>query len=156
MDTPITDEMLQEYSDILTDFIDLYAGSSETVYRDYGNGDMVTMTQVHMLSTIEENPGITATELSQRKRKKKSSISQVISQLTQKGYVERVADPSDSKKLCLYATPAGQELCRLHRAYDVSSMGRTYAKLQTYCTREELDHFYKVLKVYNQIRKERA
>ena len=156
MEKQAEEAKLKEYSDILTDFIDLYAGPSDTVYRDYGNGDLVTMTQVHLLGTIEENPGITATGLSLLKRKKKSSISQVLSQLIQKGYVERMADPHDLKKLCLYVTPRGRELCELHSKYDIASMGRTHAMLRASCTEEELDHFYKVLRSYNQIRRQQT
>lgn len=149
-----TDAKFKELSDAMAEFLDLYAYSGDTVYRDYGNGDPVTMTQVHMLGTIEEKHGITATELSRLKRRKKSSISQVLSVLTEKGYIQRIVDERDSKKFCLYVTEKGHELCKLHCQYDIDSMAKTYQKLQLHCSEEELDHFSKVLRAYIQIRKE--
>ena len=37
-----------------------------------------------------------------------------------------------------------------------SGTGKTYAMLRASCTEEELNHFYKVLRSYNQIRRQQT
>ena len=43
--------------------------------RDYGNGDEIRMVEVHTLAMIEDNPGISVSELAKRWKRTKGTVS---------------------------------------------------------------------------------
>lgn len=139
-----------EQAQIIAEFLDIFAGTADSL-KDYGNGDLISRTQIHLLSAINAAPGITASELATLKRRKKSTISQSLTILEKKGYLYRVNDTQDAKKLRLYATDEGKKLSNLHDAYDEKSMAERHWKLLHDCTEEEIMHFYKVMIAYNKI-----
>ena len=139
-----------EQAEIIAEFLDIFAGTADSL-RDYGNGDMISRTQIHILSSIHSTPGITASELATLKRRKKSTISQNLTVLENKGYIYRINDTQDAKKLRLYATEEGKKLSNLHDAYDEKSMAERHWKLLRDCSEEEIAHFYKVMATYNKI-----
>lgn len=143
----------KQQSDLITEFWDHFARTADTL-KDYGNGDFISRTQMHLLAIIHSTPGITASELAVMKQRKKSTISQVLNVLEKKGYLYRVADEKDAKKMHLYPTESGKKLCELHEAYDEKIMAERYWKLLQTCTEEEIDHFYKVMIAFNNILKQ--
>lgn len=86
--------------------------------RDYGTGELYTPTEVHMVTRIEENPGITATKIAEDTFRTKSAVSQMLSKLEAKGLICREKDPNNGKQFFLYATPKGKHLILCHKAYD--------------------------------------
>ncbi|MGW8427674.1 MarR family transcriptional regulator [Peribacillus simplex] len=46
--------------------------------RDYGTGEIINMVEVHTLTVIEENPGITVTEVALEWNRTKSAVSKII------------------------------------------------------------------------------
>ena len=58
----ITTQDLLEKAEMLYKFVDLFMDYENTP-RDYGFGIEMNMAEVHMLSYIDANPGITITEL---------------------------------------------------------------------------------------------
>ena len=116
--------------------------------RDYGNGDQISYTQVHVLAMIRANPGINATELAIKKGRKKSTISQILALLEKKGYLYRVSSEQDLKCKELYLTQRGQELCSLHDAYDEASILRSYQHLLKHCSEQDVQTALRVLSHY--------
>ena len=86
--------------------------------RDYGTGELYTPAEVHMVTRIEENPGITATKIAEDTFRTKSAVSQMLSKLEAKGLICREKDPNNGKQFFLYATPKGKHLSLCHKAYD--------------------------------------
>lgn len=148
----LTSDNLKERTQIISDFLDCFSGTEDSL-KDYGNGDLISRTQIHLLSAINSMPGITATELSALKRRKKSTISQSLTILEKKGYLYRINDTQDAKKLKLYVTDEGKKLCNLHDAYDEKSLADRHWKLLQECTEEEIQNFYKVMSAYNRVMK---
>ena len=72
--------------------------------RDYGTGEKVNMLSVHIMSDIEEHPGITVTELAQEWVRTKGAISQVIKNLDENGYIIKKKEGSNQKNIHLYPT----------------------------------------------------
>ncbi len=128
-------------------FLDAFS-KAENNLRDYGNGDLNSMIQVHLLAEIDRHPGITATELAAMKQKSKSYLSQTLSVLENKGYIERFADKSDSKKQKLFVTQAGRYLCEIHTHYDLMSMAYTYEQLSKQFSEEDIDRFFDIMRAY--------
>lgn len=105
----------------LADVADRYQQVS-TNYRselhDYGTGELYTSTEVHMVTRIEENPGITASRIAEATFRTKSAVSQMVSKLEAKELVYREKDPGNGKQHFLYVTPKGKHLSLCHKAYD--------------------------------------
>jgi len=117
--------------------------------RDYGNGVLINMVEVHTLTMIADQPGITVNELAKQWRRTKGAVSQNVKKLSNKGLIKKERSEKDSRNVHLYVTQAGQELADLHKRYDVEDILRLRRDLLKDCTRQELDTFYKVLTLFN-------
>ena len=53
---------LETKINIIFKFVTAYTDYTKTA-RDYGTGEIINMVEVHTLTHIEENPGITVTEV---------------------------------------------------------------------------------------------
>jgi len=90
--------------------------------QDYGTGELYSSAEVHMVTRIEENPGITATKIAEATYRTKSAVSQMLSKLETKGLILREKDPCNGKQQLLYVTPKGKHLSLCHKAYDEAAM----------------------------------
>ena len=105
----------------LADLADRYQQVGQDYYkelRDYGTGELYTSTEVHMVTRIEENPGITASKIAEETLRTKSAVSQMIAKLEAKELVYRKKDPNNGKQHFLYVTEKGNQLSLCHKAYD--------------------------------------
>ena len=99
----------------------LYQQISMDLYKqpiDYGTGELYTPAEVHIVTRIELNPGITVTQIAEATMRTKSAVSQMVAKLEAKGLVRREKDPNNAKQQLLYVTPKGLELSKCHKAYD--------------------------------------
>lgn len=104
----------------LADIADHYQQVAQNYYKelhDYGTGELYTSTEVHMISKIEENPGITAAKIAECTYRTKSAVSQMLAKLEAKGLIYKEKDPSNGKQQFLYVTPKGKHLSLCHKAY---------------------------------------
>lgn len=146
----LIDQTFTEFSknaNLLYEFVMLY---HEYIYqaRDYGNGDMIKMVEVHTLTMIEDNPGITVSELAKLWGRTKGTVSVNVTALEHKGYIYREKAPDNAKVVHLYVTEQGRELSTIHKVYDNLDIVQTQSDLLKSCTHQELDCFYKVLGAY--------
>ena len=111
------------------------------------------MLSVHIMSDIEEHPGITVTELAEEWVRTKGSISQVIKNLDENGYIIKKKEGNNNKNVHLYPTSKGVELSLAHKMYDARNLKNTLDFFTQYCTEEELTAFYKVLGYYTMLLK---
>lgn len=111
----------------------------------------LSMTEVHVLVDVLENPGITVSDLGRMNKKTRGAISQMVSKLEQRNYlIKRVSD-QHGKMLELYLTETGEQIAQEHSRYDVKALTATLNKLLDKCSMDEIDSFYKVLGYYNEI-----
>jgi Transcriptional regulators len=146
----ISSQELLNKSNILYEFVDLFLNYENTA-RDYGSDEFLSMNDVHILSAIDNNPGILSIELATSRHRSKSFISQVINKLETHGYIMKVSKADDNKKKLLFVTAKGKKLSQAHLLFDEKALIKTYNYLRRDCTPEEIDTFYKVMKVYNNI-----
>ena len=59
--------------------------------RDYGYGLLINMVEVHTLTMIADQPGITVNELSKQWRRTKGAVSQNVTKLSRKGLIKKNA-----------------------------------------------------------------
>ena len=81
---------------------------------------------------IDDQPGITATELSKIWHKSKSAISQTIKKLMNAGYVEKRYLENNEKTARLFVTEKGKRLSNVHKAYDVADIRQTLSLIHIY------------------------
>lgn len=138
---------LSPRADILYRFVMTYADYINGV-RDYGTNISINMVEVHTLSMIEDNPGITVSQLAKRWERTKGAISQNVSKLEKKGLVQKIKDEKNNKIVHLFVTKDGEHLSTAHKIYDITDIMQTQQELLENCTIEEINTFYKVLQEY--------
>ena len=116
--------------------------------RDYGTGDCLTAPLVHTLTTIEQTPGLTITELAARRNRTTSALSQAVKVLEKGGYISKEKEAGNKKNQLLYATEKGKQISRAHKIFDINDITSTTAALMKECSADEIDAFYKVIDVY--------
>ena len=143
---------MTEHTNQVYKFVKIYNDYANAP-RDYGTGEKVNMLSVHIMSDIEEHPGITVTELAEEWVRTKGSISQVIKNLDENGYIIKKKEGNNNKNVHLYPTSKGVELSLAHKMYDARKLKNTLDFFTQYCTEEELTAFYKVLGYYTMLLK---
>lgn len=137
-------------ADLLYEFVVKYSDMMQQSH-DYGSGEMLNMIESHMLTYIDQNPGITVTQLSKMWNRTKGAISQQVKKLEANGYIQKVRHESNGKLILLYTTPNGKKLSAAHMHYDIIDIMQTMRLLLQNCTIEEVDAFYKVIGEYIKI-----
>lgn len=128
-------------------FVKLYNDYINTP-RDYGTEEKFNMLSIHILTTIEENQGITVTELATEWFRTKGGISQVIKLLEEKGYIFKKKNEQNQKITHLYPTRKGIEASLTHKIYDIKNLNVTLSKLLEKCSEEDIRSFHKVIDCY--------
>lgn len=116
--------------------------------KDYGTGIFISMPEVHILTSIEHEPGVTISQLSKKRNRTRSAISQTVKSLEKAGYIYKAKREKNNKELLLYPTEQGKALSRAHKLYDIADISNTTDALLKKCTVEDLDTFYRVLEIY--------
>ena len=119
--------------------------------HSYGGAVPLTMIEVHTLSYIEDNPGTTSSELVRYWDKTKGAISQILTRLADCGLISKEKTKDDGKTIHLYVTEEGRRLSMAHKLYDINDIAKTVSHLRKECTAEEIDTFFKVIGVYNDV-----
>jgi len=119
--------------------------------RDYGTGEIINMVEVHTLTVIEENPGITVTEVALEWNRTKGAVSQIITKLEKRSLIVRKKEAGNAKNVHLYVTDQGKLLSKAHKDYDIKVLTQADKTLRKSFTTEEIDIFYKVMKNYTDL-----
>lgn len=141
---------LDTKANIIYKFVMTYSDYMKTS-RDYGTGDIINMVELHTLTVIEENPGITVTEVALEWNRTKGAVSQIIAKLEKRGFIIRKKEEGNSKNVHLYATDSGEILSKAHKAYDIKELTWAYETLHNNFTTEEIETFYNVMQQYTQL-----
>ena len=113
--------------------------------RDYGNGDKMNMAQIHTLSLIADNPGISVSGVSKMWNRTLSAASQNINKLVKKNLIEKKKENGNHKTIHLYVTESGQKLSDMHKAYDRKELTKVAEVLLKTHTMDELKTALKVI-----------
>lgn len=131
-------------------FVSTYQGYlSQT--RDYGDGIQHNMIEMHILSIICENPGITVSQVAEEWGRTRGAASQNVSKLERQGLIVRTKLLNNAREVHLYPTKEGQYLAELHEKYDAEVEARFLDALMMKCSMEELRICDKVLEAYIEI-----
>ncbi|EGY80717.1 MarR family transcriptional regulator [Peptoniphilus indolicus] len=149
-------ERYKELNKIVTpmyDFILSYSNYYNT-RRDYGNGMLSTMIEIHILTDIYDYNNITVSDLADKWRRSNSAISQIVRRLIGKNLVTRKNSEQDAKIFYLECTNDGKSLVTLHKKYDNLDIIKTRKKLLEKFTIDELVAFDQICLEYTKILRE--
>jgi DNA-binding MarR family transcriptional regulator len=138
------DKYLLEKANLVYKFAILYNDYISEIH-DYGTGPCINMVEVHTLTSIEENPSITITQLAEMWHRTKGAISQTATKLEKKELIVKKKQKDNAKNVYLYVTEQGKELSMAHKKYDITNVRETLVTLGKTCTQEEIYIFFKVL-----------
>ncbi len=133
-----------EYADLSNRYSQLY-GNDNSQLCDYGTGELYTFVEVHTVTLIEDNPGITGSEIAERNCRTKGAVSQILSKLESKDLIRRERDPNNGRRSHLYVTEKGLALSRKHKEYDEVAMGNYLHDVTTIFGREAVEKFYEIM-----------
>lgn len=136
-------DIIYKHQTLLSDY--------STTPRDYGTGYPMTEVEMHTLGYILDNDGLYASQLAIYTNRTKGAVSQLISKLEAKGLVSRINEPDNKRLYRLYLTKEGHRACEIHRAYDRTRMIEMINEISQYCTIDEIEAFFKVMKYRNVI-----
>lgn len=114
----------------------------------------LSMTEIHLLVDIMENPGITVSDLGRMNKKTRGAISQMASKLEKMQLLTKKTSDKHGKMVELVLSETGMAVAKEHEASDIKALTGTLNRLLETCTMEEIDSFYKVLERYNEILQE--
>lgn len=101
----VNDLLVDLFNNILT--IEHHALKKEMKYD-------ISITEIHVLEAVEKEPIPIMTNVSRRLLVTVGTLTTSIKRLVEKGFVERVIDKEDRRRVYLYLTDQGKEVCRLH------------------------------------------
>lgn len=84
---------------------------------DFGNGIVLFRGEIHMLRAIGDHPGMYISEIARYFGVTRAVISKSALKLEENGYVQKVADPEDKKRVQLYLTERGESAFQAHNEF---------------------------------------
>lgn len=116
-----------------------------TKQHDYGEGQVLSMVEMHTLAMIADTPGLRVTDVAKMWNRTLGAATKNINKLEKKGYVIKKKLPGNNKSIHLYPTEKGLHLAKLHQAYDKNNHEKTLHQLLEKHSTEELLAFGSVL-----------
>lgn len=132
----------------------MHAINTSSEAKDYGTGEMFYSVEIHILSSIAENPGISVTELARKWNRTKGAVSQILKKLESKELIYRKKEAGDKRKSFLYASELGMKLHEAHVAYDTRNYEKFFEQLTRYCTQEQIWQTFGVLEKWIELSQE--
>jgi len=107
-------------------------------------GAALSPSQTAALATVERHGPLTPSELAERERVQRPTVTRVLARLEEAGLVERAADPRDRRSCLVSISPAGSELLQAMRDRKDAFLARRIDALEP-ADRETLDRAAAIL-----------
>lgn len=124
------------------------AHNTFTEARDFGTGEKYHTVEIHIMSYIADNPGITVTELACDWNRTKGAISQIIKKLETKDLIFRQKDRGNNKNVYLYVTEKGKILDEAHKKYDNKNYKDFLNELQKHYSEKKIQELFEMLETW--------
>lgn len=111
----------------------------EDIKQNYGVDVSLTRTEIHMIDSIGEEPGIGVKKLAQKKGVTDGAISQMVRRLVSKGLVIKKISEESEAKIELTLTDKGQICYEEHHKYHVEKNKKWHDLLDKMDDREYED-----------------
>lgn len=118
----------KELSNLLERVIHKYV-QIENKACDYGNGVVLSRPEIHTITLVNNEPGISVTGVAKKRGITKGAASQMIYKLVDKGMIEKQVSPESDAQVSLFLTELGREENRLHDKYHAQHAEPIYQAL---------------------------
>lgn len=95
-----------------------------------------------VLRVVRDNPGVCSGDLARETGVSTARIARCLNTLVEKGYVERVGEKKDGRKVLVKLTLSGEKALEERENYIVETLKNSFDNL----TEEEIIHFFGLLK----------
>jgi DNA-binding MarR family transcriptional regulator len=85
--------------------------------RNYGTGAALFPSEIHLIESIGQNPGVNVTELAELQGISKAAVSQKLRKIEEKNLVARFQDPDNNKHVLLKLTVSGEVAFNGHQQF---------------------------------------
>lgn len=114
---------LSHVSELLMDYVHLSKDYDRALYNygltgAFGLDINFNHMEIHMLSAIQENPGISAQELATMFYRTKGAVSQIVKFLAREGLIIKRENPQNARINNLYTTEIGRVACKNHAEHE--------------------------------------
>jgi DNA-binding MarR family transcriptional regulator len=103
---------------VLRDYPRIYFGCHRRHTRDPLTGDLVSQKQVQILDHLDEFSAHSLNALADHMGVTPGTMSVAVDRLVKRGYVTRVPDSTDRRRVLLRLTPSGARVCQAHSVLD--------------------------------------
>ena len=115
-----------------------------SIPRDYGEGFVLSEAEAHTLGYVCEMGETTVTDLADYSFRTKGTMSKMLKNLEEKGYITRTKRDNNRKWVYVAPTERGRKADMVHRAYDRAATSVMIEALLKTCSIEDVESFYKV------------
>lgn len=126
----------------------LNALNTFTGLRDFGTGEKYHTTEIHIMSYIAQNPGITISHLARNWNRTKGAMSQIIKRLENKDLIYRQMEKQNHKNVYLYVTEKGRLLDLAHQRYDNENYADFFYRLCELYSEEKIYDLFECLETW--------
>ena len=112
----IMDEREQLVFSIIDQFLRMVNKLNSKEASDYGTGEILYTSEIHVIETIGKNEGINITELATRASVTKSAISQTVTKLVRKKMIHKYKGKGNDKEVLLALAEKGKIAFAAHEA----------------------------------------
>ena len=102
--------------------------------------DSLYMREVHFVVAVGPDATPTMSEMAQKLNVTQSAVTQMVTRLEKKGYVQRTKSADDKRVTAVYLTEKGVDLYHQHIRYDLDKYESVSQKLQD-MSNEDLEEF---------------
>ncbi len=113
---------------------------------DFGTGDLLYPSEIHVIEAIGKNLGNTVNDLCQRFSVTKGAISQIVNKLTAKRLVIKKRNPDYHKEVILTLTERGRKAFDGHERLHAFMDKKLYGTMMN-INRDELKNFEDILQI---------
>lgn len=92
----------------------------------------VSTREAHVIQAVNDNRNVGVTELAGLFGTSKSAASQLVTRISQKGFLKKKPSPKSNKEVRLVLTKLGQEACEAHQRHHQKDMDLLVARLETF------------------------
>lgn len=116
----------------------------EKMPYDFGVGEKLYPSEIHTIQAIGHNSGINVTSLAQKLGITKGGVSQMISKLKKRGFINKVRSMDNDKEVLLILTGKGQKAFNGHEKFHYD-MYMDFINYMNDISSEQIDMFKAVL-----------
>lgn len=113
---------------------------------DFGTGDLLFPSEIHVVEIIGKNHGNTVNEICQKLGVTKGAVSQIVDKLSKKGLVAKQRNPDFYKEIMLSLTAKGRKAFKGHENFH-KLMDEDLYKNMTHFDKNEIENAEVVLRV---------